>query len=470
MLKQHGKSLSALHKYIELAISVCVGTVCTHVQVPAEGYWQVPEPYDGFLLVYAGTWMVVSRWLRLHDSKRCSRILVEVWDVIKATTMCMVVAATAVNLFPNSQQLGSAFLVSVFSLNIGVLALGRFSLRSFLKFIRRRGYNYRRVLLVGRNPRAEKIIGNILANPQFGVKILGFVDAPQNDSCSRFCDQPVLGGLTEIERLLSRIVVDEVIVTLPLKSFYDEILGVIRTCEKTGVEVKIPSDLFKLSHSKSTINTYFGQRMIEFYSSPRMQVQLVLKRALDLALSTSALVVLVPLFLAAALAIKLNSAGPVFFVQKRVGYNGRIFHMYKFRTMLKNAAELKGSIQHLNEMDGPVFKILDDPRITSVGRYLRRTSIDELPQLFNVLMGDMSLVGPRPPVPEEVEKYRLHDRRRLSIKPGLTCTWQVSGRNRVSFERWMEMDQKYIDEWSLWLDVKILTKTIPAVLLQRGAH
>jgi exopolysaccharide biosynthesis polyprenyl glycosylphosphotransferase len=393
----------------------------------------------------------------------------EAWDTTRAATVCTIVATAAVNLIPDD-PLGPAFFVSFCASNTAAILLGRIGLRSFLKFIRLRGYNYRQVLLVGRNPRAEEILGNILANPQFGVKILGFVDAPQNDSCSLYCEQPVLGGLTDLESLLSRIVVDELIVTLPLKSFYDEILGIIKTCEKTGVEVKIPSDFFKLSHSKSIISTYFGQRMIEFYTSPRMQLQLVVKQALDLTLSMAALVLLFPLFIAAALAIKLDSVGPVFFVQKRVGYNGRIFNMYKFRTMHKDAPEQKRLMTHLNEMDGPVFKIQDDPRITSVGRLLRRTSIDELPQLFNVLMGDMSLVGPRPPVPEEVEKYRLDYRRRLSIKPGLTCTWQISGRNKINFERWMEMDQKYIDEWSLWLDLKILTKTIPAVLLQRGAN
>jgi exopolysaccharide biosynthesis polyprenyl glycosylphosphotransferase len=469
MLKQHGKTLSALHKYLELAVSVGIGLVCMHMQTGGRDYWQIPESYAWFLLVYAGAWTAVSRWRRLHDSKRCDRLLSEAWDITRAIAVCTILATAAINLLPKV-SLGSPFIVSFFSLNAGVILLGRISLRSVLKFIRLKGYNYRQILLVGRNPRAEEILGSIQANPQFGVKILGFVDAPQKDNCSLYCEQPVLGDLKDLESMLSRIVVDELIVTLPVKSFYDEILNIIRTCEKTGVEVKIPSDLFKLSHSKSTISTCFGQRMIEFYTSPRMQLQLVIKRALDLTISMAALVGLFPLFIAAALAIKLNSAGPVFFVQKRVGYNGRVFNMYKFRTMHTNAPEMKRLVQHLNEMDGPVFKILDDPRITSVGRLLRRSSIDELPQLVNVLMGNMSLVGPRPPVPEEVEKYRLDYRRRLSIKPGLTCTWQISGRNKINFERWMEMDQKYIDEWSLWLDLKILTKTIPAVLLQRGAN
>jgi lipopolysaccharide/colanic/teichoic acid biosynthesis glycosyltransferase len=182
------------------------------------------------------------------------------------------------------------------------------------------------------------------------------------------------------------------------------------------------------------------------------------------------LIGLAQLLVVVAAAIKASSKGPVFFVQQRIGYNGRVFKCLKFRTMVANAEEMKKDLVPLNEMDGPVFKIKDDPRITAVGRLLRKTSVDELPQLINVLKGDMSLVGPRPPVPEEVSKYKLTDRRRLSIRPGITCIWQVNGRNTITFEDWMKLDQQYIDQWSLWLDLKILLKTIPVVLLQKGAR
>jgi len=167
--------------------------------------------------------------------------------------------------------------------------------------------------------------------------------------------------------------------------------------------------------------------------------------------------------------IKATSKGPVFFVQQRIGYNGRLFNCLKFRTMIENAEEIKKDLKKLNEMDGPVFKIKNDPRITKVGRFLRKTSIDELPQIINVLKGDMSLVGPRPPVPDEVSQYELEDRRRLSMRPGITCIWQVNGRNAIGFDKWMELDRQYIDNWSLWLDIKILAKTIPAVLRGSGA-
>ena len=201
----------------------------------------------------------------------------------------------------------------------------------------------------------------------------------------------------------------------------------------------------------------------------RLLMQLLLKRLVDASLSLIVLVLLSPLFLLVALLIKLTSPGPVFFVQNRVGMNQRKFRLYKFRSMVVDAEAKMAELAHLNERDGPAFKIENDPRITRIGRFLRKTSIDELPQLLNVLSGEMSLVGPRPPLPDEVKKYEWLFRKRLSVKPGITCIWQISGRNHVSFDRWMEMDHEYVENWSLWLDLKILFKTVPAVLLSRGA-
>jgi exopolysaccharide biosynthesis polyprenyl glycosylphosphotransferase len=201
----------------------------------------------------------------------------------------------------------------------------------------------------------------------------------------------------------------------------------------------------------------------------QLLIQLLLKRMIDTALSAAVLIILLPLLATVALLIKLTSPGPVFFVQNRVGMNQRQFKLYKFRSMVVDAEARKSELAHLNERDGPAFKIENDPRITRIGRFIRKTSIDELPQLFNVLSGEMSLVGPRPPLPDEVSKYEWLFRKRLSVKPGITCIWQISGRNNVSFDRWMQMDHEYIENWSLLLDLKILLKTVPAVLLSRGA-
>jgi len=212
-----------------------------------------------------------------------------------------------------------------------------------------------------------------------------------------------------------------------------------------------------------------GIPFLTFTTTPSNETQLAFKRLLDIGVSLSLLGIAAPVITLVALMIKITSPGSVFFKQKRLGLNGRKFTLYKFRTMIEDAHERRGEVEHLNEMTGPVFKSKSDPRVTPVGRILRRFSLDELPQLWNVLKGDMSLVGPRPPIPEEVESYHRWHRRRLSMKPGLTCLWQISGRNNIDFDHWMQLDLQYIDNWSPSLDFKILLRTIPAVLSGRGA-
>jgi exopolysaccharide biosynthesis polyprenyl glycosylphosphotransferase len=259
------------------------------------------------------------------------------------------------------------------------------------------------------------------------------------------------------------------VISLPVKSHYDKINTIINLCEQQGIIIRLLSDLFDLKIAKSYVDSLDGIPLITLHAVPLGQLPLLVKRTLDIMISSIALLLLLPLLLAFSILIKLDSKGPVFFIQERMGLNKRKFKLLKFRTMINNAELLQEQLRNFNEVSGPVFKIKNDPRLTRVGRWLRKTSVDELPQLINVLKGDMSLVGPRPPIPREVEQYQLKDRRRLSMKPGITCLWQVNGRSNVSFERWMELDKEYIDNWSLWLDFKILAKTIPAVIRGSGA-
>jgi exopolysaccharide biosynthesis polyprenyl glycosylphosphotransferase len=278
------------------------------------------------------------------------------------------------------------------------------------------------------------------------------------------------GIVRAVERELASQSIDEVFVSLPLLRTRGVIEGLVSLCEQEGVTVRLLPRLAELKWSWASLDTVLGQPVITISSIRPQEAAMLVKRALDVVVSATMLVVFAPLFVLIAIAIKLDSRGPVIFAQERVGYNRRRFYALKFRTMVIDAQERQGEVEHLNEAEGPVFKIKYDPRITHVGRFLRSTSLDELPQFLNVLQGDMSLVGPRPLPVRDFQRIEVRwHRRRFSVKPGLTCLWQVAARE-PKFSEWVRMDMEYIDNWSLRLDLEILAKTIPAVLSRHGAH
>jgi len=330
------------------------------------------------------------------------------------------------------------------------------------------------VLVVGSRERARDVIRNILRAKNAPYNILGCLDTDSARVGRSVQGQVrVIGTIEEYEQILLGKVVDEVIFALPLY-LLPRVQERIAFAENAGVNIRIMPDwqiqriMFRPETASISFDNLAGLPLLSLSSTPKKEVDLLLKNLFDYLVAVAGLVLLSPLFLVIAAAIKLTSPGPVFFRSERCGLNGRRFSLYKFRTMVENAEELKKQLQEKNEMDGPVFKIRDDPRVTRVGRFLRKTSLDELPQLINVARGHMSLVGPRPPLPEEVAQYTPVQRRRLSMKPGMTCIWQVSGRNDVSFDRWMKMDLKYIDNWSLLLDFKLLFLTMRAVFEGTG--
>ncbi|HXK58400.1 MAG TPA: sugar transferase [Acidobacteriota bacterium] len=277
--------------------------------------------------------------------------------------------------------------------------------------------------------------------------------------------------LSSLGAIIAREPVDEVLVALPLRRRRDLIEKIVEACEEQGIMVRVRTDLFDLRVARPQVDTIDGVPVVTIRSGPEDGWQLVAKRIMDVIVSLSFLILLSPFLLLVALAIKIDSRGPVFFRQERVGLNRRRFYVLKFRTMVEQADKTQESLEELNEADGPVFKIRKDPRVTRLGRFLRQFSIDEFPQLINVLRGEMSLVGPRPLPLRDVKLIDTQwHKRRFSVKPGLTCLWQVNGRSDLSFERWVRMDLEYIDTWSLILDIKILLKTIPAVLRGSGAY
>ena len=401
----------------------------------------------------------------LYQSKRMSTKGAEALDVLRAMTFLTVCLWCEGKLFHIS-VMTTYFLLAFWAIGTLAIILARLLIRSVLAGIRKRGRNQHHVLILGTNQRAVGFARMLEAMPERGCRLLGFVDDDWS-GMEKFkeCGFPLACDSDGLTEFLRKNVVDEIAIYLPLRSFYERSAEIAQLARHHGILVRLDTDIFdlKVARERAEASGAASGNDIDGW-------QLLMKRMFDFSGSLVLLILLFPLFLIVAILIKLTSPGPVFFAQTRVGLNKRQFTMYKFRSMVPAAESIQEKLAHLNEMTGPVFKIKNDPRITPVGRILRRTSIDELPQLFNVLKGDMSLVGPRA-IP--VRDYQCFNedwhRRRFSVPPGITCLWQVYGRNTIPFEQWMMLDMQYIDRWSLWLDIKILALTIPAVLRGSGA-
>lgn len=417
-------------------------------------------------------WHCIFTMLGLYGSKRLTTRRSEAFDVIKATSLC------ALTLMLGSLvrfRMVTPYFVAIFWAMSTFLAVsGRIAVRTWLRRLRKHGQDSRNMLIVGSNRRAIEFAKMIRSHLELGYRIIGFVDEEwagteelRNNGWSLVCN------LENLPTFLRRSVVDEVVLAVPMRSFHNYASDIAATCEQQGIFLRVLSDLFNLKTSRPLAEDFEHAAVITHYGGIEDGWPMTIKRSLDFSLSLVLLIAIAPILLLTAILIKLTSPGPVLFVQRRIGLSKRPFNIYKFRTMVINAEDKLGEIEHLNEATGPVFKIKNDPRLTPIGSFLRKTSIDELPQLFNVLSGDMSLVGPRP---LQLRDYELFteagedwQRCRFSVRPGITCLWQVNGRSSLPFHRWMELDLQYVRNWSLWLDIQILAKTIPAVLRGSGA-
>jgi exopolysaccharide biosynthesis polyprenyl glycosylphosphotransferase len=328
--------------------------------------------------------------------------------------------------------------------------------------------NFVNVLIIGSGKRAHALGDRLSNRLEFGVNIVGFLD-PKGQSAGRRASDEILGHVDRISEVLRDSVIDEVIVAVP-RSMLGDVQEIIDACQDEGVRLRFMADIYDFDAARIRLTMVEEIPLLAFEPVARAENALVAKRMFDLVAVLLALPLLAPLMLIVAIAVAVDSRGPIFFTQSRVGLHKRKFEMYKFRSMVANAEELMAEVEHLNEADGPNFKIQNDPRITRVGRFIRKTSIDELPQLINVLKGEMSLVGPRPMSNRDVNLFdKGIQRKRFSVVPGITCLWQSSGRSDLSFDDWLRLDLKYIENWSFWLDIKILFKTIPVVLRGSGA-
>ena len=405
----------------------------------------------------------------LYTSKRLTTARAAILEVCKATLLGAVALSVLIKIFRIHLGTPKFVILFWFFCTVGMIG-GRLVTRSLLFVLRSRGRNRRFILIVGTNDRAIDFAQQLARHPELGYEIVGFVD--DDWSGTRKFEATGLGRCCTFSGLadfLRRRVVDEAAMYLPLRSYYEHAAQFVSLCEQHGIAIRFDSQIFNLKNSHSHTHDWEGSQVLSSTGSPEVWPA-VIKRVFDCVFSGLVLIVLAPLFFVVAVLVKCTSPGAVLFRQTRVGLNKRQFQIYKFRTMIANAEQIQDELLPLNEMAGPVFKITNDPRVTPLGRVLRKTSIDELPQLFNVLKGEMSLVGPRA---MSLRDYQLFDqdwqRRRFSVKPGITCLWQVNGRSSIPFEKWMELDMQYIDKWSLWLDLKILAQTVPAVLRGTGA-
>jgi len=468
------KLLAKGTRILDLLVMLCSlgGAVMLHAQL-SSGQGSAPftpaqlRPVDGLaLVVLLIAWNRLFAYFGLYEVRRLDQRVREWLDIAKAVTLGTLVAAALALLV--AEESTKAIILLFYLLALCGAIASRALVREGLVFLRSHGRNLRHVVFVGSGPEAVDLAQKILHRADLGYRLLGFVDDhPQN---TRLWQGKWLCTLDAFPDYLCRHAVDEVFIALPISTYYDQVRRITRLCDELSVPCRVPSDWMELKTADTAAYVLNGVPMLSLRNAGRGRFShLVIKRLLDFALAGAGLLLLAPLFLVVSALIAFSSTGPVFFKQQRVGFNRRRFNIYKFRTMVDGAEALQSQLEHLNEADGAAFKIAADPRITRVGRWLRKTSIDEIPQLINVLKGEMSLVGPRPlPVRDVNNIYEQWPIRRFSMRPGLTCLWQISGRHRLRFNEWMRLDLQYIDEWSIWLDLKIMLRTIPEVVKATG--
>jgi exopolysaccharide biosynthesis polyprenyl glycosylphosphotransferase len=413
------------------------------------------------------TWVTIAVWLELYDRLDTGHPRIILRDTFR---QCLYGAAALV-LFEYSFRLDlSRFFLSLFfAYSFVFLLTFRLTAGRMVGVIRREFAVPHYVVLVGTGDRAVRLAEMLESSEQYGVRLHGFLDesGPGGREIQLRSTYPV-HAIGELPGLLRQHVIDEIIFAVPsdrLAELEEQFL----LCDEEGIRTRVAVDFFPHVNSTISLERLASVPMLTFSAAPYDELRLLVKRLTDIVIAAAGLVVLAPLMLGIIALIRATSQGPAIFRQMRCGLNGRRFQFYKFRSMVLNAEELKASLSHLSTKQ-TAFKIPDDPRMTKLGRWLRKFSIDEWPQLWNVLRGDMSLVGPRPAVPSEVANYQRWQRRRLRMRPGLTCLWAVSGRDTLDFDTWMKLDMQYIDNWSLALDWKIMLRTIPHVLTGRGAN
>ncbi|MBN1465061.1 sugar transferase [candidate division KSB1 bacterium] len=470
------KAVDNVTRVLDLIIMLLTFTLALYLHapkaIPADllGFFSYKFSLSNFIALFLLLWgwsYLFSR-LGLYDARRFTGILVEWFDIVKAVTVGVMLFGAVSVAFGRHNVNQNVFFTFWLSCCVGTV-LERWLYRQYIIQLRTSGRNLRHVVFIGTNTRAFQLARKVLSRPEYGYRLRGFVDDGSHQA-EKGPKVKIICTIQEFPHYLENHVVDEVYIVLPIKKYYEEIRSLITLCQDMGIVCRVPSNWFEIQTLKTVSFQMDEESILTVYTGSSHQLEyLWLKRLIDIVFSATALLLFAPFFLLLALLIQLTSPGPIFFKQERIGYNRRTFKMIKFRTMVVGAEDLQEQLEYLNEADRPAFKIKDDPRITPAGKWLRKTSLDEIPQLINVLLGDMSLVGPRPLPKRDAEGIEKRwQKRRFSMRPGLTCLWQIGKRNQMRFEDWMKLDLEYIDSWSIRLDFCIIAKTIPVIIRGTG--
>ncbi len=469
MYDDRSMELDRIVFYLDILISIAMFIIS--FQVRNFLHWDADIDFSSHLFLLPLLLVLLVSFLTYFGAYNLPRNMTNlgyVWAVFRAVALAIGLLLTFLFFF-HVQYVSRSVIIVFAGVEFIALSVLRVAVKSYFSRAVASGEYSLKVLIIGTGERAVDLVSELEKQADWGFEVVGYLDPDPALVGQSINGKRVIGSLANISDCLKKHIIDEVIIAIP-RSLLEDAEPIVLACETEGIKLRFMADVFNVHVARITL-THIGQTpLLTLEPVAQDNMQLLNKRIFDFTVTLLSMPVVLPILAIVAVAIKLDSPGPVFFVQQRVGLKKRYFPMFKMRSMYIDAEERLKEIEHLNEAEGPMFKIANDPRVTRVGAFIRKFSIDELPQLFNVLRGEMSLVGPRPMSIRDVDLFdKGIQRKRFSVKPGLTCIWQISGRSNLPFNKWLELDLEYIDSWSFWLDLKILLKTIPSVLKSKGA-
>jgi exopolysaccharide biosynthesis polyprenyl glycosylphosphotransferase len=466
MIRRHATGLRALLMVADAVVAIAVAVVLYRLHygdTAPPGNEGSPRTLWATLLLYVVAWIALLFLVGEYRLRARWTLRGEIAGIARATVW-LALGSLAALFLSDLTAISRLFLLLLFPVQGLATVATRAVLRWLMTNLRRQGRNVRYLMIIGTDARAVEFARQVEDNTAFGLRVVGFLGEPPDESTGA---RPYLGQLPEALDVMHAQVVDEVAICLP-RMEWGLVEDLVSVCQEEGKIIRIPLDAPQIEAGLRFVEDLNGTAVLSILQGPDRVLSLALKRLFDIVVAAVALLVLSPVMIATAIYIRARDGAPILFRQTRVGVHGRTFTILKFRTMVKDADERYEELEHQSTTRGPAFKMASDPRVTSWGQFLRRTSIDELPQLFNVLRGNMSLVGPRPAPPREVDRYNIWHRRRLSMKPGMTGLWQISSRIDKNFDDRAKLDLDYIDRWSIWLDLRIVAQTFPAVFHLQG--